>query len=197
MKRLTTLPLVSLVALLAAGLAIAHNKASDKTEPVAATFTAASTELKTEQCTGADGTYTLLRGSYEGTTAGDARLAGKLTLKLHSAVNTTSNYGWTKGSFKVRDAAGKTVAHGSLIAVDSPTGVLNGMLHGKVEDGGPLLANFTATLAADGKSVTGELGTTSGQNTAVLVGGCSKSNDDHGKQKDDHKDGAKKDARHK
>ncbi len=199
MKRLTTLALVSLVALLATGLAIAHNKTSGKTEPVAATFTATSTDTKSEQCTGTDGAYTLTRGTYEGTTAGDTRLAGKLSLKLRSSVNAANNYGWTKGSFKVRDAAGKTVVHGSLTAVNSPTGVLNGMLHGKVKDGGPLLANFTATVAADGKSVNGELGTSSGQNTAVLLGGCSKSKDDHDKKDGDKKkdDGDKKDARRK
>lgn len=198
MKRLTTLALVSLVALLATGLAIAHNKISNKTEAVAASFSATPTsDTKSEPCTGADGTYTLTRGVYEGTSTGDARLTGKLTLKTKSAVNTTTGLGWSKGSFKILGADEKKIASGHLTAVVTQTGVLNGMLHGKVQDGGPLLANFTATVASNG-ALAGSFGSGAGDNSAVLVGGCSKSDDDH-KKNDDHKksDGDKKDARRK
>ena len=125
-----------------------------------------------------------------------------MTLKTKSAVNTANGLGWSKGSFKIRDADGKKIASGHLTAVITQSTVLNGMLHGKVKDGGPLLANFTATVASTG-ALAGSLGSGPGDNSAVLVGGCSKSSDDHekkdGEKKDgDHKkDGDKKDARRK
>lgn len=190
MKRFTTLALVTLVALVATGLAVAHEKQSKKTEAVVATFTAAATErTKTRQCIGADGTYDVTHGFYEGTATGDPRLAGKITIRTKTVVNLTNGYGWTRGHVALRDADGKLKAKAQLIAVNSQRGVLNGFLNGRVKGAGHLLANFSAAFNATGTSLTGELGSGAAQNTAIVTsGGCERDDDDDEKgerKKDD------------
>ena len=193
MRRFSTLAIVTLVALVATGLAIAHEKTSRKTEAVAATFTAAPTERsKTRQCTGSDGTYNVTKGVYAGTATGDPRLSGAIVIRTHTVVNLTNGYGWTKGHVTLRDANGKTKAKASLVAVNSQRGILNGFMNGRVKDGGHLLANFSAAFNADGTALTGELGSGAAQNTAILTtGGCaeSKDDDDHEDDDDKHKRG--------
>jgi hypothetical protein len=150
---------------------------------VAATFTAASTTTDTKTCTGPDGQYSITRAKYEGTSTGDPRLTGRITIRTHSVVNLTNGFGWTKGHVWLRDADGKARAHARLVAVNSERGVLNGFLTGRAKGvseaapGGALLANFSAALNAAGTSLTGSLGGTStGQNTAIVFSGaCDKS----------------------
>jgi len=179
--------LVTLVALAATGLAVAHERQSTKTEAVAATFTAAPTErTKTRQCTGADGTYSVTRGVYEGTATGDPRLTGKITIRTKTVVNLTNGYGWTQGHVALRDADGRLKAKAHLIAVHSQRGVLNGFLNGRVKGAGHLLANFSAAFNATGTSLTGELGSGAAQNTAIVTsGGCPKDDDEKGERKKD------------
>lgn len=188
MKRFTTLALVTLMALVATGLAVANEKQSKKTEAVAATFTAAATDrTKTRQCTGADGTYNVTHGVYEGTSSGDPRLTGKITIRTKSVVNVTTGLGSTQGHVVIRDADGKQKAKARLVAVNSPTGVLSGMMDGRVKDAGHLLANFSGAFNAAGTSLSGELGSGAAQNSAILMsGGCEKSKDDEkGEKKKD------------
>lgn len=179
--------LVTLVALAATGLAVAHERQSTKTEAVAATFTAAPTErTKTRQCTGADGTYSVTRGVYEGTATGDPRLTGKITIRTKTVVNLTNGYGWTQGHVALRDVDGRLKAKAHLIAVHSQRGVLNGFLNGRVKGAGHLLANFSAAFNATGTSLTGELGSGAAQNTAIVTsGGCPKDDDEKGERKKD------------
>lgn len=194
MKRTTTLILIALVALATAGLAVAHEREAKKTEAIAAAFTATSAgRTVTTTCTGADGTYKLTRGAYEGTSTGDPRLAGKVYLRLESLVNETNGFGWTKGKIRFRNAAGDTVAKAELVAVNSGKSVLNGFLDGRVKDSGHLLANFSGAFSADSSSVSGELGGGAASNSAIVTwGGCDegkkKSDDDH-KHKDRKSDG--------
>jgi hypothetical protein len=176
MKRTTTLILTALVALAASGLAIAQERQAKKTDAVAAAFTATATgTAKSTTCTGADGTYKITRSSYEGTSTGDPKLVGKVSLRLESVVNETNGLGWTKGKLTVRDAAGKTLAKTELVAVNTGKTVLNGFLTGKVKDAGRLYANFSGALSADGSSVSGELGAGAALNSAIVTdGGCKK-----------------------
>lgn len=178
MKRLTTFALVSLVALVATGLAIAHGSDTRKTSPVSATFTAASTEKTTTvECTGADGTYAVTRGLYEGTATGsDGVLTGKISIRTKSVVNTTTGYGYTEGKVTLRDADGTLKAKARLVAVASQKTALNGFMDGRVKEQGHLLANFSAALSADGKTLTGDIGAGAAQNTAIVTsGGCQRS----------------------
>lgn len=190
MKRLTSFALVLLLALAVTGFAVAQVKQLRKTDAVAATFTATATEkTKTRQCTGADGTYDVTRGVYEGTAAGDPLLAGKITIRSHSVVNVTTGYGWTKGHVVLRDADGELKAKASLVAVNTDRGVLNGLMNGRVKEGGHLLANFSAAFSADGSSLTGALGAGTAVNSAILAkGACEKAGrkgDDEKKKDDD------------
>jgi hypothetical protein len=181
MKRTTTLILIALVALAATGLAIAQDGQSKKTEAIAAAFTATATgTVKTTTCTGADGAYKVTRASYEGTSTGDPKLAGKVSLRVESVVNETNGLGWTKGKLTVRDAAGKTLAKTELVAVNTGKTVVNGFLSGRVKDAGRLYANFSGAFSADGASVSGELGAGAALNSAIVTGGgCErKKNDD-------------------
>lgn len=195
MRRLIAFALVTLVALVATGLAIAHGAQTKKTSPVTATFTAAPTEKSTTvQCTGGDGIYNITRGVYEGASTGsDAVLTGKISLRTKSVVNTTTGYGYTEGKVTLRDADGNLKAKARLVAVNTQKGVLNGFLDGRVKEDGHLLANFSASFNADGSSLSGELGAeapVAPQNTAIVTsGGCEHS--------DAAKSESRKDSEHK
>lgn len=187
MKRFTTFALVTLAALVATGLAIAHEKQSKKTEAVAASFTAAPTErTTTRQVVGQDGTYNVTHGVYQGTSTGDPRLTGKITMRTKTVVNVTNGYGWTKGHVVLRDDDGDLKAKATLVAVNSQRGVLNGLLTGRVKGAGKLIANFTAAFNATGTSLSGELGV--GQNTAIVTsGGFDRHDDDDDHRSDDRR----------
>lgn len=172
MKRTTTLILAALVALAVAGIAVAQERQGKKTDAIAAAFTATATgTAKSTTCTGSDGTYKITRSSYEGTSTGDPKLAGKVTLRVESVVNETNGLGWTKGKLSFRDADGKLLAKTELAGVNTGKTVVNGFLSGRVKDAGRLYANFSAAFSADGASVTGELGSGAALNSAVVTGG--------------------------
>jgi hypothetical protein len=196
MRQMKMFGLTALVALVATGLAVAHGGDNRKTAAAAATFTAAPTsETRTTQCTGADGTYNVTRGVYTGTATGDPRLTGAITIKAKTIVNLTSGLGSTKGHVTLRSADGKTLAKGDLIAVNTQRGVLNGFISGKVkgENGGALLANFSAAFNADGTALAGELGGSSATTTdsAIITSGRCSTGDDR-KRDDDRKDDRKR-----
>jgi hypothetical protein len=201
MKRLTTFALVTLVALVATGLAIAHGSDTRKTTPVSATFTAAPTEKTTTvQCTGADGTYDVTRGLYEGTATGsDGILTGKISIRTKSVVNTTTGYGYTEGKVTLRDADGKLKAKARLVAVNTKKGTLDGFMDGRVKEQGHLLANFSAAFNADGTALTGELGSGAAQNSAIVTsGGCQRSESEkrsESRKDDDRKSDQKTESR--
>lgn len=197
MKRLTTFALAALAALVVAGLAIANGGDTKKTSPVSATFIAAPTEKTTTvQCIGGDGTYTITRGVYEGSSTGsDAMLTGKISLRTKSVVNTTTGYGYTEGKLTLRDADGKLKAKAHLVAVNTQKGLLNGFLNGRVKEQGHLLANFSAAFNADGSSLSGQLGVDAPiapQNSAIVTSGSCERSDDAKKAEQRGKDGERK-----
>ena len=192
MTRLISLALVAVLAV--AGIAVAHKSSGNAqpTEPAQATFTATPTDKsKTRQCTGVDGTYNITKGVYTGTSESpDPRLAGNITIKTKSIVNLDNGLGHTEGQVFLRDASSRKLkAVAGLQAVNTERGVLNGFIAGKVKtastapttakssgrhrhgNGGTrLAANFTAAFNAEGTQLSGEFGTGTGQNTAVLYG---------------------------
>jgi hypothetical protein len=193
LTRWISLAIAAVMALAVAGIAVAHKSAgpATPTEPAVATFTATpnADKTRTRQCTGADGTYTIAKAVYNGTSTGDARLTGNITIKSQSVVNTTTGLGHSEGEVFVRDAAtGKLKAVASFAAVNTEQGVLNGFLTGKVKNataaakakrggshrhgngGTSIAANFSAAFNADGTQLSGELGGGAAQNTAVFYG---------------------------
>jgi hypothetical protein len=182
MTRWISLALAAILALTVAGIAVAHKASkSGKTEATQATFTATpdAAKTKTRQCTGEDGTYNITHGVYTGTSTGDPRLTGNVTIKSESVVNLDNGLGWTKGRVYLRDGStGKLKANAGLDAVNTQRGKLDGFLKGQARDTDgkghlSLLANFSATFNADGTQLTGELGSEAPvppQNSAILHG---------------------------
>jgi hypothetical protein len=197
MRRLISLAIAAVLALTVAGIAIAHSGGGQpaKTEAAQATFTATpdAAKTRTTQCTGVDGTYNITKGVYNGTATGDPRLTGNITIRTKSVVNQGNGLGWTAGQVFLRDpATGELKAIAGLEAVNTERGKLDGFLTGKVKDptapagtklrgGGHhgngrngnalnLAANFTAAFNADGTQLTGELGSGTGQNSAIFFG---------------------------
>jgi hypothetical protein len=192
LTRWTSLAIAAVLALAVAGIAVAHNGGGQptKTEAAQATFTATPDAAKTStrQCTGVDGTYNITKGVYNGTATGDPRLTGNITIKSKSVVNLDNGLGWTTGQVSLRDAStGQLKAIAGLEAVNTERGKLDGFLAGKVKDPTAaagtklksrgrngnaisLAANFSAAFNADGTQLTGELGSGTGQNSAVFYG---------------------------
>jgi hypothetical protein len=180
MRRLTWIALAGAVALTAAGIAVAGHRDTARTQAVAATFSASRTAVNERTCTGADGTYRVAREVFEGTvTSADPRLAGRLTLRTKSLINQTTGYGTTEGSAWLRDTTtGRTKARARLTAVNTQLGVLNGVLEGRLKEGGRLVANFKATFSSP-TAFSGELGSGAGENTAVVQSGrCARGGED-------------------
>jgi hypothetical protein len=182
MRRLTWIGIAALLALVAAGIAVAHGRGAKGTDPVSATFTATATRTDTKTCTGPDGTYNIVHAKYEGTSTGDPRLTGRITLRTRSVINTTTGYGFTKGSLVVRNGEGRRLASAHLVGVNSAQTTVNGFAAGRtrgVSDaapGGSLLANLTTTLS--GNVLSGRLGTNGSQNTAIVFSGaCNRERD--------------------
>src|SRR5436305_5744127 len=156
-------PVPSLV-LAATGIAIASGNHAATTKQVAASFSTTPQRLVTKTCTGADGSYTVTDGTYTGTVSGTLTGGATDTLKIHakSIVNQTTGDGTTVGHFRIKNGV-SPVADGSLIAVNSGSGSMNGLLFAHVPAGPPppppaarLLANFTGTLSAGG--IAGKIG---------------------------------------
>jgi hypothetical protein len=171
MRKLTWLA-AALAVLAVAGAALAHGRRDTGVKAVAAHFTATPTsKTTTRTCTGTDGhVWHLTRGVYTGTATGD--LAGSITIRTQSTIDTTTGLGFTKGAVELRDPAGhERVASARISAVNTHNGVLDGMLEGRTRDG-MLLANFTAQFTSDGSSLSGDIGSqSSGTNSAVVFGG--------------------------
>jgi len=164
------------VASFSAGAAIAGSQ-SGETTAVTADFQAAVVSTQERQC---DASHTKFRLKFEGTqTSADARLAGKLTIRAMSVVNTQNGYGYTRAKVRVFDAVtGKPKLHGLAVGVIEPDGGTEGLLSGRTV--GPnsmrLLANFNVAQNAATGALTGELGkdsqTGAAQDPAILTDAC-------------------------
>ena len=170
----------SIAALALAGFAVAHDESPATTQPVMATFDAATvSHLETSTCTGADGTYAQTKATYTGTsTSADPRLAGALKIDAKTVYNTTTNLGHVEGKFSVESATGKT--KGKFTAVDT-AGALAGFADGNAKDPkAKLLANFSANFDPATGFSTGLLGSGSSPDTAIFAAGSCGGHGEHG-----------------
>ena len=159
MRRPIIFALAGLTALGSAGIALAHgndNAGGFKTTPVAATFTAAAGDnLSSRTCVGADGTYTISRGSWNGTAVSSSgRLAGALVIRGELGVNQTTGAGWLVARVRIdgaSDANGdnRKDAGGELNGVIAG-GKLTGFLAGRIRDEGALYASVSASVGTGG-----------------------------------------------
>jgi hypothetical protein len=165
MRKLVTIGIVATAALTAAGIAVAHLAATGTTS-VTATFSATTAEgVKNRTCSGPDGDYQLLNGSFRGTAASsDANLAGDVRVRINSAYNTTEKVGWANGWMRLHNAR--------VLRFDAvnTNGKLTGLLHGSVGGAGSLVGSFTADLTTSGLSNVQIGGGSAIPNVALLAG---------------------------
>lgn len=163
----------AVVALVAAGAALAHGFDTKSVKAVSATFAATTAnDLRTATCTGSDGTYVTTHGTYTGTATGDPTLTGPVTINADSLVNSTTNVGTVSGRIRIDVSGGSAGA--SFTAVYA-NGSITGLAVGHA--GAPyagLIANLSAGFSASGGFTSGMLGGGTSAGTAVELasGGC-------------------------
>src|SRR5436305_4780525 len=115
-KRLALLGLIFAAALMAAGVAAAHSR-GPSIQAASATFAAGTVSNKDQVTCSVSGgdTFQATIATYSGTSSSsDPRLAGALTIRAWSLVDTTNGVGHVFGLFRIRGAG--TRAHGTLNA---------------------------------------------------------------------------------
>ena len=157
--RLTVFVLIAVVALVGAGVAAAHKKAPS-VSAVSATFDATTVtqhSLTTCSVNGGD-TFQATRAMYTGTsTSSDPRLAGALTIRAWSLVDTTNGVGHLYGTFRI-NGTGNARAHGTLnaaIAGGSASGIARGFTGGQW---GHLVASLGSTFSPTAGFSSGSIG---------------------------------------
>jgi hypothetical protein len=169
----------ALVALATTGIAMAAGPGAT-TDPVSAKFTTKAARVHTRTCTGADGSYNITRGIYEGDmTSTDPRLTGHVRMRIDSFYNTEKKAGWMRGNLKVQngDTDSGTAAKlvGVLLDKDDTALTAEGLLTGTGRDPfAKLLANFSGTFTP-GTTFDGQFGSDASTNQAIFfTRGCVK-----------------------
>jgi hypothetical protein len=176
--RKMTFAAVVLVALVASSYAVAHGiEGAKSAKAVAGTFTATGATTSTRTCTTTDGkTIVVTDGKYTGVAAGDPDLAGAITLRARSVINTTDNVGTVDGRLAI-DASGRNTEASYSAVYDH--GTVAGLAVGKArESKSRLIANLSATFSAASGFTGGKLGGGTAGGGAVLLasGGCKSAN---------------------
>jgi hypothetical protein len=158
-KRLSVFVLLAVAALIGAGVAAAHRKAPS-VQSVNATFEATTVTqhyLTTCSVNGGD-TFQATRATYTGAALSSVpQLAGALTIRAWSLVDTTNGVGHLYGTFQIK-GTGRNRAHGTLNAAIS-AGTASGIARGFT--GGPwghLVASLGATFNPTAGFSTGSIG---------------------------------------
>jgi hypothetical protein len=166
--------LAALLALAVSGIAIAQAASNGpRTDRVGAVFTLERVKSNARTCQGNDGLYTEDHATYVGTSVGDPRLSGTLTIRSDSLVNQADAddggrvTGTVEGHFRVEGDDG-TLTTGNFVATVSgeavsPTVRIEGTTDGQVrgpnhEVGGKLIGSFSATADRAGQMSAGEFG---------------------------------------
>lgn len=172
MRRLLWIGLTAVLALSAAGIAVAAKRAADA-QAVTATFSATAAKVKTWTCANAPTTQ-IVHGTFTGTAASaDTRLAGPLSLHVHSSYDSADGIGVVRGTVRFSRGDDDGAGAARLYAVNKG-GKLEGVLVGALK--GPrsgFLGNFTADFSAAGFAG-GAIGSGGADNAAVVYGGSCK-----------------------
>ena len=157
-KRLALLGLIVAAALSAAGVAAARGRTTS-VQAASATFTATDvSQLSQVTCsvTGGD-TFQATKATYRGTSlSSDPRLAGALTIRAWSLVDTTNGVGHVFGNFRIKGPG--TRAHGTLngaIANGEASGIARGFVR---HQWGRIVASMGSTFNPNTGFSTGSLG---------------------------------------
>jgi hypothetical protein len=176
MSRRTLLAGAAVIALAAAGIAIADSGSPASTTLVSATFFA-NTLVKshTNTCTPASGdAFANTDAVFTGTaSSSDPRLAGPITIHVKSAYDSTKNVGSLNGNaFITTTGAGHFNAQLSAVNVN---GAVQGWLNGRLGDGSRFMGGFSATFSPTGgfssSGAPATIGSGTGTNTTIASSG--------------------------
>jgi len=176
--RKVVLTMAGLAALVATSVAVAHGIEGAKTaKAVAATFTASAGTTTSRSCTTTDGkTITVTDGKYTGTALGDADLAGAITLRVRSVINTTDKVGTVNGAFRI-DVSGRDTTGAFSTVYDN--GGIAGLATGRAHSpGARIVGNLSATFDPATGFTGAKLGggTSGGSAVELGTGSCKPSN---------------------
>ena len=168
----------AVIALAAAGIAIAGPGSPASTSLVSATFyTNALAKNHTETCTPTSGdAYTTFDGWFTGAaSSADPRLTGPITVHVQSVLDTTKNVGSLRGDVRIDSTTTPPGhLHAKLTAVNVG-GVVQGWLNGNLGDGSHFMGSFSGTFStATGFSSAGTpatFGSGTATNTAIVWNG--------------------------
>jgi hypothetical protein len=157
-KRLILLGVIVAVALSAAGVAAAHGRTTS-VQAASATFAATTVSNMSQvtcSVTGGD-TFQATLATYSGSSlSSDPRLAGALTIRAWSLVDTTNGVGHVFGKFRIKGPG--TQAHGTLnaaLANGSASGIARGFVRHKW---GRIVASLGSTFNPNTGFSLGSLG---------------------------------------
>jgi hypothetical protein len=161
-------------------------RASDdepRTQALTGTFRSSPVNARTRTCTGRDGRYVEIRGTFSGSiNASDPRLTGRLDFSAHALVNQDTGLGTFEGAFQVTPARGTQGARGVFFTVVTEGSLNHGFARAKFvtegddeEDGerqgDDLFVHFESVVDAR-LNTTGQIGGTGDPRTpAVIQGG--------------------------
>jgi hypothetical protein len=172
MRRLTWIAVAAL-ALLGAGIAVAHEGHTNSIKQVSATFAATTASgVHTDTCTGTDGTYTTTRGRWTGavSNATDASLNGNAT--IDAQIVSGPNGGTVAGLLRI---AGSDHTSAGFEAVIDTSGNFAGLAtgHGSAS-WNRLIGNISGNWSSGGGFTGGKIGGPTSGGIAVLLtrGGC-------------------------
>lgn len=161
---------VALAALVAAGIAVAHGIEQGAARSVTGTFSATTvSSTSTKSCATAAGkTISSTTATYRGTAAGDADVAGPITVEARSVVNTTDGLGIVEGKVRIDVAAGKDTTARFTAVYDH--GRIAGLAVGKADAPSmALVGNLSATFSPATGFTDGKIGGSAG-GAAVELG---------------------------
>ena len=183
-SRQTILAVAAVVALAAAGIAIAGPGTGSSTI-VSATFNATSLgNSHSQTCTAANGdAITVTDVTFTGTAASsDSRLAGPATLHITSVYDGTTNAGSLTGDVRIDSGATPPPPghfHAQLTAVNV-NGSVQGFLTGDAGAGAHFTGGFSASFSTTGGFTSGSIGAGNPTNAAIITtGGCAHPNPPH------------------
>ena len=140
---------------------------------VAATFSASAGSVTTRACTTTDGkSISITDGKYTGTALGDADLAGAITLRVRSVINTTDKVGTVNGAFRI-DVSGRDTWGAFSTVYDN--GAIAGLATGRAHDPGErIVGNLSSKFDPATGFTEGKIGggTTGGSAIELGRGSC-------------------------
>jgi len=175
------LTMAGLAALATTSVAVAHGIEGAKTaKAVAATFSASAGTITTRTCTTTDGkSISVTDGKYTGVAGGDADLAGPITLRTRSVINTTDKVGIVRGAFRI-DVSGRDTTGAFVTVFDN--GAIAGLATGRARTpGAKIVGNLSATFDPSTGFTGGKIGggTSGGSAVELGTGACQPTHPEH------------------